>query len=105
MGQQAPQNIRDYWHNTIAEIQNMIQTEREQDEEKGEVNNKSSSTHSFSDRAIKQQYLVKDCLACTTSDNTDPDVIIIHTQRLYDTPRDLGLQTKPGKPMHVKKSL
>ncbi|KAG2338394.1 hypothetical protein BDR05DRAFT_951913 [Suillus weaverae] len=39
-------------------------------------------------------FIVKDCLSRTTSDNTDPDVIIVHTQRLYDIPRD---QCEPKK--------
>lgn len=63
MGQQAPQNIRDYWHNTIAEIQNVIETEREHDEQKGEASDESSHAHSNTDPTIKQQFIVKDYLA------------------------------------------
>ncbi|KAG1748249.1 uncharacterized protein EDB91DRAFT_1079251 [Suillus paluster] len=70
MGQQAPKLVNNCWYNTIAEINNIIETEKERDDKN------------------EENFIVKDCLSCTTSDNTDPDVIMVHTQRLYDIPRE-----------------
>jgi hypothetical protein len=47
VGKQAPDVIKDCWHNTIAEIQNIIETEREQDESQGEVSNIHETQHHF----------------------------------------------------------
>ena len=97
VGKQAPDVVKDCWHNTIAEIQNIIETEREQDENQGEVciMRYTRCITSFLTYRIKQ-FNVKHCLSRSTSDNTDYDVIIIHTQRLYEIPheRRTGTQTK-----------
>ncbi|KAG0694394.1 hypothetical protein DFH29DRAFT_1006393 [Suillus ampliporus] len=68
--------VNDCWYNTIMEINNIIKTEKEQDEKNQET------------------FIIKDCLSHTTSDNTDPDVIIVHTQQLYDIPREQHEQKK-----------
>ncbi|KAG1893358.1 uncharacterized protein F5891DRAFT_1207551, partial [Suillus fuscotomentosus] len=48
--------------------------------------------------------IVKDCLRRSSSDNTDPDVIIVHTQRLYDVLQDLCEHKKSvGKTSRMQK--
>ncbi|KAG2076481.1 hypothetical protein BDR04DRAFT_1148941 [Suillus decipiens] len=82
MGHQAPRLVNDCWYNTIAEINNIIEAEKEQDEKNGDIY----------------------CLGRATSDNTDPDVIIVHTQRLYDIPQDLCDHKKTtGKTLRMQK--
>ncbi|KAG1885105.1 hypothetical protein F4604DRAFT_1918771 [Suillus subluteus] len=81
MGYQAPQLVNNCWYNTITEINNIIETEKERDEKKW-----------------------RDCLGHATSDNTDPDVIMVHTQRLYDVPQDQCKHRKAtGKTSRMQK--
>ncbi|KAG0696822.1 hypothetical protein DFH29DRAFT_1004227 [Suillus ampliporus] len=86
MGRQAPKLVNDCWYNSIVEINIIIKTEKEQDEKNQET------------------FIVKDCLSRATSNNTNPDVIIVHTQQLYDIPREQCEQKKnTGKASRMHK--